>query len=293
MDKIRLFIVTYNRIKALHETLYRLFDTDFADEENSQVVIINNHPNFHLDGPYIDKVDMVLHNMTRQPCSYGNLSENYNQALVWGFGNLIKPETEIVTHIQDDCMLDKNWYTNLRKLHEKYSFVVGKYGDNIVSYTPEAVRRIGMWDENFCGIQHKEADYWIRALIWNKAGSMIDDIQHNRTLNNEDAPTLDIMDGRNFNLVGNRWKRGQDDKEHIVIKRHAQKANDILRTYFYEKWEGTWNSETRKNLVGWLAEWSKEFVEHPPTYPNYWPTFYKYPWFERDIYDLSGKGYLV
>lgn len=291
---IRLFIITYDRPKALDETLTTLFSTDFAHlpEKDRQVWIINNHPHFSLNDRYVDRVK-VLHNQTRSPNSCGNLSENYNQALIWGFESLTSPACDQVVHIQDDCELDSFWYSNLRIMHKRYSFIVGSFGDNIVSYLPEAVRKVGLWDENFCGIQHKEADYWIRALIWNKDKSMIGDTMHNRGLNCDEMLPLDIVGCRNIKQVDGKLKRGQDDEHHAGIKRQAVKANEILRAYFYKKWFGTWKHELPRDLEGWLVNWPEEFVANPPKYPRWHLTPFRYPWFEVGIENLEGKGYVL
>ena len=300
---MKLYIITYNRPKALNETLENLDHTDFT----GNTIIINNHPNFQIASKFAKRVH-VLHNMVRPDCSMGNLSENYNQAIIHGFKSLQKPDTDIVVHIQDDCILHKNWCSYLKFLHKTYTFVVGKYGDNIVSYTPEAIKKIGLWDENFCGIQHKEADYWIRALIWNKEKSSINDVLHNRLLNsiiphsqllnnqllnnqlltNQTSYELDIAGERNFQYV---LKRLQDDEKHRQIKARAVSADLILRTYFYYKWKNTWKSQPKAE--GWLINWVKDFIDAPPKHPTNFKVFVKYPWFELDIENLREKNYLT
>ena len=293
MAKIELFVVTFNRPTAMNETLQGIYDSDFFKQGGNRITVINNGSKFRLDPEFKDV--RVLHNQTRLGCSHGNLSENYNQALLWGFGSLDKPQANIVIHIQDDCCVAPDWTEELLNLHEKYSFIVGNFGDNLVSYTPDAVRKIGMWDENFCGIQHKEADYWIRALIWNKDHTMLNDHMHNRRLHYdpEASAHLDVQGHRAFSWVGGKLKRGQDDGNHVLIKRHAVKANNVLRNYFFAKWSrAEWKNPLRDDLEGWLVNWPDEFVDHPPTFPREWLTPIKYPWFESGIENRTAKGYL-
>ena len=149
--------------------------------------------------------------------------------------------------MQNDTVVDKNWCKNLFKMHEKFNFIVGQFGDNLVSYTAEAVKKIGIWDENFTGIQYKEADYWIRALIFNKEKSCINDTLHGLELNNNDALSLDIAEGRNFEIektlkekiLGGEGvlKRRADDEEHKEI---WSTRGGIYKTnswnYFKYKW---------------------------------------------------------
>ena len=168
MKNMKVFIVTYRRVEILNKTLDTLFNkTDFSSIPDTEVTIINNHSEFELNDEFKDKV-VVLHNNTRPDWDTGNLARNWNEALLHGFKNLNEPDAKIVVTMQNDIVLDPNWATNLLKMHQKYTFVTGQLGDNIVSYLPEAVKKIGMWDERFLTPANKEADYYIRALIYNK-----------------------------------------------------------------------------------------------------------------------------
>jgi hypothetical protein len=185
------------------------------------------------------------------------------------------------------------------ELHKKFNFVVGRYGDNLVSYTPDAVKNIGMWDENFASTVYKEADYWIRALIFNKEKSFINDTLHGLELNNENPLELDTTEDRNFLLEGNNvgndiLKRKSDDVEHQEI--WSAGRGGIYKTfawkYFYEKWRGTWEKEPEK--IGWIKEWSKDFINNPPDITKSNVKIYvKYLYFEKSIRNLQFKNYLV
>ena len=221
MKKIKIYIVTYKRSDILNDTLTKLFQSDFTEIENTEVNIINNHSEFYLNDEFKEKVN-VLHNVLRPDWSNGNLAENWNQALINGFKSLSNPDCEYLVTMQNDTSVHPNWCKNLLEMHKKFNFIVGKFGDNLVSYTPEAVKKIGIWDENFFGVQYKEADYWIRALIFNKEKSCINDTLHGITLNNENALELDTSIDRNFieetGFEGNKTlKRKADDKEHQEI----------------------------------------------------------------------------
>jgi hypothetical protein len=155
-----------------------------------------------------------------------------------------------------------------------------------------------MWDENFFGVQYKEADYWIRALIFNKDGSCINDTLHGLELNNENALELDTTVDRNFveeeGFAGPQTlKRKADDAEHIEIQRtRGGIYKQYMWKYFYEKWSGTWKEEPTKN--GWVKQWSKEFIDNPPDIMlSKQKTIIRYIYFEKDVYDLPGKNYLI
>jgi hypothetical protein len=299
MKKLKVYIVTYKRSDILNDTLVKLFDSDFSSIENTEVNIINNHSEFYLKPEYEKRVN-VLHNTLRPDWSNGNLAENWNQALINGFRDLNNPDCEYLVTMQNDTAVCKDWSKNLLSMHEDYNFVVGRFGDNLVSYTPEAVKKIGIWDENFAGIGYKEADYWLRALIHNKENSCINDTLHGLVLNNKKALELDVTEGRNFqksydkNLNLNVLKRKPDDEEQKNIwlnsrggfyKEHAWK-------YFQYKWSGTWKTNPTK--IGWIKNWSEEFKETPPDIKksNY-KTVMRYLFFEKDVYDLSSKNYLI
>ena len=206
--------------------------------------------------------------MTRPDWSNGNLGENWNQCLIHGFESLKNPKCDYVVTLQNDTSLVHNWCSNLLKMHNKYNFIVGKFGDNIVSYTPQAVMNIGMWDERFCGIQYKEADYWIRALIFNKNKSLINDTLHGIVLNNDNALDLDTSSERNFQDTDSGTKRMADDDEHQEIWNSSRGGDNAkyLLSLFKWKWRGTW--KTQPCIEGWIKNWPEEFIKSPPTPPS-------------------------
>ena len=48
-------------------------------------------------------------------------------------------------------------------MHEKYDFIAGEFGDNIVSYNINTIK-VGLWDENYQN-PHHEADYYYEFYI--------------------------------------------------------------------------------------------------------------------------------
>ena len=297
MKHMKIYIVTYRRSDILNDTLEKLFSSDFSEALNTEVNIINNHTEFYLKPEYEEKVN-VLHNVLRPDWSNGNLAENWNQALINGFKDLNKPDAEYVVTMQNDTSVHPNWYSNLMKMHEKFNFVVGQYGDNLVSYTPDSVKKIGIWDENFFGVQYKEADYWLRALIFNKEKSCINDTLHGIELNNSQALVLDTTVDRNFieetGFKGdNTLKRRADDAEHQKIwKTRGGFSKQYVWLYFKKKWSGTWKDEPTKQQ--WIKNWPKELIDNPPNMAkSKHKNIIKYLYFEKDILDLNEKNYLL
>jgi len=297
MKFIKIYIVTYKRSDILNDTLDKLFSSNFVNYDNTEVNIINNHSEFYLNPQHKSRVN-VLHNTLRPDWSNGNLSENWNQALINGFKDLSNPDCKYLVTMQNDTSVHPDWCSNLLKMHEKFDFIVGKYGDNLVSYTADAVRKIGIWDENFFGVQYKEADYWIRALIFNKDKSCINDTLHGIELNNKRALELDTTIDRNFieeeGFAGSSTlKRRADNQEHQEI---WSTRGGVYKTYawkyFYEKWQHTWSEEPKREA--WVKNWSDDFINNPPDIlKSRVKNVIKYIYFEKDIYDLLGKNYLL
>lgn len=278
MKNIKVFIVTYRRVEILNKTLDRLFNhTDFSSIPNTEVNIINNHSEFSLNKEFEDKVS-VIHNNTRPDWDTGNLARNWNEALLHGFKDLNNPDARIVVTMQNDVVLDSNWATNLLKMHQKYTFITGQLGDNIVSYRPEAVKKIGLWDERFITPANKEADYYIRALIYNKEKSLINDKVHGRMLNAQDALVLDTSE----------YQGGHSDWRAIKTSDNSKEGWYHTSQIFYWKWKDTW--KTQPSYYGWLTQWSKDFVDNPPCPPKV-PNFVQYYYFEKDI-ELKDKNYI-
>ena len=278
MKNLKVYIVTYRRTDVLNQTLNRLFnDTDFSKVNNTEVNIINNHSEFYLEDEFVDKVN-VIHNNARPDWDNGNLARNWNQALIHGFKDLKNPDAKLVVTMQNDIVLDCNWVSNLLRMHKKYNFVTGQLGDNIVSYTAEAVKKIGMWDERFCSTANKEADYWIRALIYNKNKSIIADAVHGRLLNVHDALPLDTSE----------YRGGEADWRQLKTNEISKEAWYHSSQIFYWKWKDTW--KTQPSYRGWLTDWTNDFVNNPPAPPKV-PNFIQYYYFERDL-ELKNKNYV-
>jgi hypothetical protein len=145
MIPVKIFIVTYNNNSVLNEkSLRTLFESKLPQQ--CQIFIINNHSNLSIDTSYVDRVT-VLNNMTRPDFSTGHLARNWNQALINGFRNSNVPDCDLVVCAQTDCQFAPDWLDYITELHQKYDFITFGAGDCFHSYTPNAVKGIGLWDE--------------------------------------------------------------------------------------------------------------------------------------------------
>jgi len=146
--KLKFYIVTYNRYNDLHTTLDSLFNTDLFvnklyDNWSKEVYIVNNHSNFNLAPKYQDKVT-VLHNTMRPDFSCGHLSRNYNEIFINAFKDLNNPDCDLLMHSHDDNIFHPNFFEQLLLYHERYNLITFSQGCGFMSYTAEAVKKIGM-----------------------------------------------------------------------------------------------------------------------------------------------------
>jgi hypothetical protein len=257
--RIKQYIVTYNNKEVLNrclESLFPLFEK--YNKEEYQVYIINNHSNFYMDSKFEPYVE-VLHNVLRPDFSTGHLARNWNEAIINGFKNLDNPDCDILITNQNDCEFDGDFIPNLIELHEKYSFIQFGAGDHFISYTMEAIKNVGLWDERFCNIGYQEADYFLRQMLYNTNKCSINDYRHERVHNGE------------VNNIIKHTKSGHDrgDVFHIESKKYHQISENI----YIQKWgDSAYNHAVR----GWNYEKLKNLY---PLIPNY----IYYPYFEKNI----------
>lgn len=144
--------------------------------------------------------------------------------------------------------------------------IQGGLGDQFMSYLPESVKKIGLWDERFIFSVHVR-DYLYRAVMYNRGGSTINDSGHNRILN----PIF------------------PDDEE--------KSANYLVDADPRQLDEG-WDQTSYSRQIGYALLEAKygnigfEDLKENPILKPYLPGYVFYPYFEKDVYDLHGKNYL-
>lgn len=261
--KIRQYIVTYNNEMQINKCLHSLFDSISAEESNMlEVFVINNHTNFSLHDDFKNRVT-VLHNNLRSDFSTGHLSRNWNQALINGFESLRHPVCDIVVTNQDDTKFAPNYIHTLLELHSKYALVQFGWGDNFISYTPRAVKRIGLWDERFCSIAYQEADYLLRSALFLRDEVSINDPSHNRVLNKARISPITVVPSGNM--------RGE------LYHRAATVHHSYNEKLFNLKWG-----------YSPITGFPTEFNVSPQI-----QSFILYPYFENDIETLSEQNYHI
>ena len=179
--QFRIFIVAYNNAKALPRCLKSISQSDINNFSN-EIYVINNYKELEIiqDGGLNVR---ILNNVLRPDFSTGHLARNWNQAIINGFEDLKSPACDFVVCIQDDTEVVKDCFSKLFDLHDKYDFIQGGNGDQIMSFTPTAIKRIGIFDERFCAVGFQEDEYFKRAMNLHAGKSSINDFAHKRVHN--------------------------------------------------------------------------------------------------------------
>jgi len=277
--KTKLYILTYKNAPDLNSGLEYLFNSDAGPliGSNIEVFIINNHTQFGIDPKYVPYVK-VLHNVLQPDFGTGHNSRNWNQALILGFKSLTNPDCDMVITAHDDTWYGKNWYALIQEcLFNGYTYTAWGLGDNIQTWTPAAVKRIGLWDERFCVLAHAEYDYFFKAALYNGDKSTVNDIWHGRQINGKHFPhyAWNVMPFHNAVL-----QRPPQNPE-----RHAQADGRIStmfmgREFFYHKWG------VIPEIIG-TTEMLAMGIKKPKV-----PTYMFYPYFEQDIETKEEQFYM-
>ena len=169
--KIKVFIVTYNNDEVLANNISSLRNSDLMNHDY-EIYVINNYGVMkNRYGPNVK----ILNNSCRADFSTGHLSRDWNTALIEGFRDLNNPDCDFVVCCHNDTVFYQNWVEYLISLHEKYTFIQFGRGCGFMSFTINAVKTIGLWDERFCNIGFHEADYFVRAMLYNREKTTLND----------------------------------------------------------------------------------------------------------------------
>lgn len=260
--KIKVYIVTYNNDIMMNRCIDSLLNSDLMKYDH-EINVINNYGTLPSTDKYI-----VLNNVLRPDFSTGHLSRNWNQAIVNGFKDLLNPDCDILVCAQNDSVFQSQWCQYLLEYHKIYDFISMGSGDEYHSYTPEAIKNIGLWDERFVN-GCSEGDYFLRAKIYHPNKSSINDYFHGRVHN---PIVFDIADYKLIHHVPCGIIRNEPSRIDMV------KYMNISQEIFKLKWNISdiyWNETS--NFI------TKSLI----------PNFIQYPYFEKNVIDLIGKNYVV
>lgn len=266
--KVKLYILTYNNQQHLNEGLETLFSADLSQHQ-LEVYIINNHTNFTLHDKFVDKVT-VLHNVLQPDFGTGHTSRNWNQGLIHGFKNLNNPDCDLVVLAQDDTYYGPDWLNLLHKIHFEmgYHFFCVGAGDMLHSYTPTAIKKVGMWDERFSAICFMEHDYFIRAAMYLGNSASVNDTGH----------MVGLYSFNQLPFATDVARNPVRNQEKLALGQARAKFDNPFRELFKAKW-GNYSEFTPTD----------QFLHNPR--PSALINYVLYPYFEKDIENLNEIGY--
>ncbi len=263
--KIKVYFVTYDNDLELNKTL-RTFEDSGIKKYDYEITVINN---FTVARPLIETslAVKVVENSTRPTFSTGHLSRNWNECLIDGFVDVNNPDADIVILCQNDVEFNKDIIDTLIECHEKYSFIQSGNGDSFHSYTVDAIKSVGLWDERFCNIGWQDCDYFLRQYLYNKDCSSINDYPHGRTNNLLDYEFVNYQKLSGFH---------RKDINHLS----SMKYHEVSMTAFIKKWG--------YGIPG--MNWGE--LDITADYVLKSPQWIMYPFFESKIPNLKNKNYI-
>jgi len=277
--KIKAYFVTYDNDLELNKTL-KTFEKSGIKNYNYEITIINN---FKEASVLLDDVKLkckIINNETRPTFSTGHLARNWNECLIDGFKDLDNPDADIVILSQNDVEYNEDVIDTLVEYHKKYSFISYGCGDAFHSYTPDAIKSTGLWDERFCNIGWQDCDYFIRQVIYNKENSSVNDPLHYRVHNKIEFDFVDFEKHSGF---------VRKDPHHIKSMEHHNTSMNV----FIKKWG---LGMPGMHWGGGLKEYSdkrfKTALEITPDVVVKSPQWIMYPFFECKIKNLKDKNYI-
>lgn len=260
---IKHFIVTYKNENLLKRGLDFINSQSIPDGIHYEVHVINNYG--HLN-PMPNNNFIGLNNNLRLDSSTGHLARSWNQALMLGFESLSDPKSDIVILSQGDCMFYDGYLEQVIKYHEEYEFLQQGRGDEFHSYSVEHIKKVGIWDERFCGIGYQELDYFYRSCILNPDNIFI----------NHNFHGIEEMSDNSLNIVDISYDTGyeRDDEDHMrsYSQAHNYCLNFLLYKYGIEE----------KLVVGKDCYKVIDILRDKLPLPKI-PTYVTYPYFENGI----------
>lgn len=261
--KITLFAVTYKNDKLLNEMLLKsLHDSEYPHELVTIKILNNFGKKIEVNEKFNSLISEVHHNTIRLDTSTGHLARDWNHGIMNAFGKLSRPMSDVVVLLQNDTIVKKNWYQLVTSCAKNFLYCAFGAGDQCQIVTPEAIKKIGMFDERFCNIGYQECDYFIRSILRLKEKCSINDRSHGRLFNDHQElnPIEDTVTGNN-----------RKEPYH----RESLKFHHISKDFLFKKWgKGIippWNNT--KGLMDFLEKTKAPFEK----------MWKMYPYFEDDI----------
>lgn len=245
--RIHIFVVTYTNEPLLLRCLDSVAEAQkVAEAASVRVTVLNNFGELALpDRPGVT----VVNNAARPDFSTGHLARSWNQAILHGFRDPNDPACDLLVLAQNDSVFQPNFLAAIKRHAARFCYVTFGHGDEVQVMTPEAIRRIGLYDERFCNIGYHEADYFLRALIAAPQAVSINDAHHGRVHN----PVANDV----TKLVTTGYMR--KDPAHIASIAH----HGLSRRVFAYKWGKGTDPHLWRDAARSLRVCAKQFMMYP------------------------------
>ena len=270
--KIKLYFVSFKNNAELQASFDTLFNSGLCDYDY-EITVVNNAERHPIDIDILSEIKKKTRFVTNGlrieytgagAHTPGHLARDWNFCLVDGFKSIANPKADLVVACQNDLAFIKDGFHKIVEAHKKYNFFTCGPGDTLHSYTIDAVKALGLWDERFCSRVYQEGDYFTRALAFNADKTSLNDRDHRRVYNpiEHDDQILDL----NVRPHNRRFDRSYLEKNEDVFK----KINEDL---YNAKW-----SKVKS------AFWGKEHIERIKTLkiPEQFKQPVFYPYFELE-----------
>lgn len=254
------WIVTYDNNVLLNNLLKTLFDKTLKNEHEYKVIVMDNYGNGNVDECFNEVI--LLKNVARPSFSTGHLSRSWNQGIMHAFVDVDDPHCDLLVLIQSDTLLLDNYFQYILDNLNKFDYMTFGTGDQVQVMTPMSIKKIGLFDERFCGTGFQEGDYFLRAVLLNRERSTINDPSHGRMHNAIEDKVVDKSQPTG-------WER--DDPTSLASAHYHYVSHKVFNMKWGNIGPSIWNFEQ----INTIKEVPKQYMY--------------YPYFETKLPDLSTK----
>lgn len=141
------------------------------------------------------------------------------------------------------------------------------------SYLPEAVKKVGLWDERFCVIGVHEGDYFLRQKLFNPLCSSINDLSHGRMYNPSYIEIIPHSGCRDLSTPICKLPIFTDGRK--LEQGKMLLARGIAHNLFKKKFpyhlncSGSWHKQTFINKLKTRLMWKIKNYKQPILYPYF------------------------
>jgi hypothetical protein len=176
--------------------------------------------------------------------------------------DLNNPDCDLLFLAQNDTEFTPDFIVKSKELIKNYNYITQGTGDELQIMTPDAVKKVGLYDERFCNIGYQEADYFIRHLLYNTDGCSINDSPHKRIHN-----PIDISLLIHGNLTG--YQRADAfHQQSLVFHSFSEEVLYSKWNVNYDEWKMAEKCYSKQYMMypyfesKYLKNWSESYFDY-------------------------------